>query len=212
MDKYALVLAGGEEVNKEVIFDHIKNADLIIGADKGAETAYKYNFNVDLIVGDFDSININILNKFHTKIIEYPKEKDKTDLELVLDYIVEEGYKKIIILNALGNRIDHTLGNLFLLEKYSGQDIKIIDNNSEAFVINETEVIVKNRKNYILSIIPISEKLEIEKLLGVKYPLSDKIVKRGSSLCISNLIKEEKCLISIKKGKAFIIITKIMEE
>ncbi len=212
MDKYALVLAGGDEVEKNLLAKYIKGSDFVVGADKGAETAYKYNFDIDLVVGDFDSINPEILSEFTGKIIRYPIEKDKTDLELALDIIIEKKYNNIIILNALGNRLDHTMGNLFLLEKFKNKNIKIIDNNSETFLINENKISLKNKKNHSLSIIPISEFIQIERLTGVKYSLENQTVNRGSTLCVSNIIKDRECLISISRGRAFIIITKNMEE
>ncbi len=212
MDKYALVLAGGDEVDKNLLSRYIKESDFVIGADKGAETAYKYNFNIDLLVGDFDSINPEILNEFKNKIRRYPVEKDKTDLELALDIIVEKKYNNIVILNALGSRLDHTLGNLFLLEKFKNINIKIVDNNSETFLVNEDEILLKNTYNHILSIVPVSEFIQVEKLTGVKYPLENKTVNRGSTLCISNIVIDRECLISISRGRAFIIITNNMEE
>lgn len=212
MNNYALILAGGEEVGEKTVLKYAEKANFIIGADKGAETAYRYKFDLDLVVGDFDSINSEILNHFNTEIIEYPKEKDKTDLELAIDILEKKGYKNIIIINALGNRIDHTLGNVFLLEKYPKINIRIIDNISETFLVNKNEIVLRNKIGYILSIIPISKNIEIENLTGVKYPLQNKKVERGSSLCISNLIEERECLISIKKGRAFMIITKNMED
>lgn len=212
MDKYALILAGGDEVDKNLLARYIKESDFVIGADKGAETAYKYNFNIDLVVGDFDSIDPDILNEFKNKTIRYPIEKDKTDLELALDILIEKKYTKIIILNALGSRLDHTLGNLFLLEKFNNKNIRIIDNNSEAFLTKEDKIVLKNKENHILSIVPISEFIQIDTLAGVKYPLKNKTVNRGSTLCISNIINDKECLISISLGRAFIIITKNMEE
>jgi len=212
MDKYALILAGGDEVGKSLIARYIKESDFVIGADKGAETAYKYNFKIDLVVGDFDSIDQDILKEFKSKIRRYPIEKDKTDLELAIDIIIEKKYNNIIILNALGSRLDHTMGNLFLLEKFKNINIKIIDNHSETFLVNEKEVVLKNKNNHILSIVPVSEFIQVKKLTGVKYPLVNKTVNRGSTLCISNIVNDKECLISISVGRAFIIITNNMEE
>ncbi|MFO7887513.1 MAG: thiamine diphosphokinase [Eubacteriales bacterium] len=212
MDKYVLIIAGGELVDKDVIYKYVENADFIIGADKGAEMAYEYDFKLDLLIGDFDSIDENILGKLDTEILKYPKEKDKTDLELSLDYVLKKEYKSVKILNALGNRLDHTIGNVFLMEKYNNLDIKIIDNNTEVFLLNEKEIILENKIDYILSIVPITKSIEIKSLQGTKYKLKDEKINRGSTLCISNLIKKRQCLISIKKGRALIIITKNMED
>jgi thiamine pyrophosphokinase len=104
------------------------------------------------------------------------------------------------------------MGNLFLLEKYEDLDIRIIDNFTEIFIMKNNKVVIEDRRDYILSIIPINKKIRIEKLKGVKYPLDKKDVKRGSTLCISNIINQRECLISISEGKAFIIITNNMED
>ncbi len=212
MDKYVLVLAGGKEVSKKTLMNYAEKAELVIGVDKGAETAFKHNVKVDLLIGDFDSIDKKLLSSNSIKKIKYPVEKEKTDLELALDYISERNYENVLILSALGNRIDHTLGNIFLLERYKFRDIKIIDDISEIFILDEKDLILKNKKGFLLSIIPVSRKIEIEKIEGVKYSLGNRIVERSSTLCISNLINKEICCMSIKTGKAFIVITKNMEE
>jgi len=132
--------------------------------------------------------------------------------DMFSDIIIEKKYNNIIILNALGSRLDHTMGNLFLLEKFKNINIKIIDNHSETFLVNEKEVVLKNKNNHILSIVPVSEFIQVKKLTGVKYPLVNKTVNRGSTLCISNIVNDKECLISISVGRAFIIITNNMEE
>lgn len=38
----AVIISGGKEPSKDLLFREVKDADIIIGADKGCEVLYKY--------------------------------------------------------------------------------------------------------------------------------------------------------------------------
>ena len=62
----AVIISGGKEPSKDILFKEIKDANLIIGADKGCEVLYKYNITPDYILGDFDSADANIINSLES--------------------------------------------------------------------------------------------------------------------------------------------------
>jgi thiamine pyrophosphokinase len=49
------------------------------------------------------------------EIQQHSRDKDETDLELALHYACTSGYREILVVGALGGRLDQTLGNLSLL-------------------------------------------------------------------------------------------------
>lgn len=51
------------------------------------------------------------------KFVQYPKAKDYTDTQMVLEWILSEGASEITILGATGGRLDHFLSNLNILMK-----------------------------------------------------------------------------------------------
>jgi thiamine pyrophosphokinase len=67
---------------------------------------------------------------------------------------------------------------------------------------------INNKKNYFVSIIPITDIIVGITLIGFKYPLNDVNVKRGSTLCISNQIANDKGKIILQSGTALAFISK----
>ncbi len=66
--------------------------DLIIAADGGVRNSLLYGIQPDIVIGDLDSISEEekeLLSGASTHFITYPRDKDQTDLELALDYAVQ---------------------------------------------------------------------------------------------------------------------------
>src|SRR5665648_270145 len=100
MDSNCLIITGGENVKKDTLFKIASQNSFIICVDKGGEIAYKNSIKIDVILGDFDSIDKKVLEKLNAKIVKFPVDKDFTDTELAISYAVELGFKNITIINA----------------------------------------------------------------------------------------------------------------
>jgi len=89
------------------------------------------------------------------------------------------------------------------MEKY--KNLVFLQENEEIFYA-EKSFILKNKKEYEFSIIPISEKVEKLTLKGFKFE-TDKIdVKRESSRLVSNVILENEASVEFENGKLIIIL------
>lgn len=207
--KNAIVFSGG------VVNDLIQTASLIpedafvVCADSGVYNCEKLKYKANIIVGDFDSSVLEEVKKLtcakNAQIIKLNPEKDDTDTEHCLDILVRDGYTKIYLIGGIGSRMDHTLGNVFLMEKYHklGTDVVVINENNIIHFLSEATIeLSKNQMNYV-SVIPL-EDVEISNK-GFKYPLNDEILYRYSSRGISNEISSDKGIITITKGSALII-------
>lgn len=206
----ALIVGNGCDINKSLI--ESLNIDYVICADGGLEKVKKLGLIPNLILGDFDSVDPKVLEEYKNLNIEtvtYPSEKDYTDMELAISHAVKIGFKDIILIGASGTRLDHTMANLMLIERYhkKGINIKILDNNNSIQSVTNT-LIIPFKKSHYVSVIPISENIEGLTLEGFKYPLSNVNVERGSTLCISNELIENEGVIKINKGSAFVFISK----
>lgn len=207
-----LIIGSGSNIDKDIFESENSDIEYVICADGGLEKTESLNLIPDIIIGDLDSVNKLVLKKYldmNVDLIKYPAEKNYTDMELAIEYAVDKGVKDIILIGASGTRLDHTIANIMLIERYFKQGIKmkIIDNNNTVQIVtNNMEI--KNKKNYNVSIIPITDSIEGITLQGFKYPLNDVIVKRGSTLCVSNIITDEKGIIKLNKGTALVFISK----
>ncbi|WP_312831470.1 thiamine diphosphokinase [Sedimentibacter saalensis] len=208
----ALIIANGDDVDK-TSFENM-SIDYVICADGGLEKAEKLQVVPDLILGDFDSVHGDVLEKYKksSEIMKYPAEKDFTDMELSIEIAVKKGFRDIVLVGATGGpRLDHSLANMMLLEKYYkfGINIIIIDNNNKIQIISDNcNMLLENKRETFVSLIPLTEEINGLTLDGFKYPLDRVVVKRGSTLCVSNEIISDKGRIILERGTALLFISR----
>ena len=116
--KRIIIFANGElpDSNKALLLLHAD--DYIICADGGTRHAVTLAVQPDLIIGDMDSLEkgqLEKLQKSGVSIELYPRDKNETDLELAINRAIELKPTQIIIIAALGGRLDQTLANITLL-------------------------------------------------------------------------------------------------
>lgn len=207
-----LIVSGGnleEKLFKEINLNN--EFDYIIASDRGLEIIDKFNMTPDYIIGDFDSLDKRILNKYinnkNTIIKKLNPEKDYTDTHMAIKLAIELESKEITILGAIGTRIDHTIANIHVLKETLDKSIecKVIDKRNEIQLINR-KTILKTDKNYkYISLIPLTTKVEGITLKGFKYPLSNATLEIGHSIGVSNEQIEEYAEINFKKGILILI-------
>lgn len=80
MQQKAVVLLNTRIKNQKKLNELLQNADIIICANGGIKNLFNLNYEPDIILGDFDSVDREILEKFKkkSKLIKYPEVKDKT--------------------------------------------------------------------------------------------------------------------------------------
>ena len=209
--KYVIFLNGEYKYSQEFMDKLVSENTVCFCADGGTNFAFKYGKIPKAIVGDLDSIEKKVLEYYKSKnvlIKKFPKDKDFTDFELILKEInkISENknfVEKIFVVGGLGKRIDMTLSNLFIMEKY--KNLVFLQENEEIFYA-EKSFVLKNKEECEFSIIPISEKVEKLTLKGFKFE-TDKIdVKRESSRLVSNVICRDEASVEFESGKMIIIL------
>lgn len=208
-----LIVAGGN-IQDEFACEVIKNGgfELITAADSGMDFLYRNHLTPDIIVGDFDSANINALYYFRENTrIEFwqlNREKDETDTEFAVHDAISRGMTKITILGGTGNRLDHMLGNIQLLGIGLENDvaIEIIDEHNRVRMIDKPVCISKKEQfGDFVSLIPYSKTVEHVTLTGFKYNLTDDTMGGFGSLGISNEIVGDVAEISFEGGIMLVV-------
>ncbi|MBC7961079.1 MAG: thiamine diphosphokinase [Vallitaleaceae bacterium] len=185
-------------------------ADKILCADGGAQPLFEAKIIPDVLLGDFDSISSEVFNFFinqGVKVVRFNCEKDQTDTEIALDYAINLGATDIVLLGGTGTRLDHTLANIMILEKYCRLAIcKIIDPHNEIEVLQGIQTTQFEKQNFkYISLIPLSKKVLGVTTQGLKYPLKDATLLRKESFGISNEIIEDPCTLQMSKGTMVVI-------
>lgn len=206
-----LIITGGT-VNKTFLknFVNNNNYDYIIGVDKGAEYLYEASLRPDLILGDFDSADHQVIDKFYrdtsVEVRSFIAEKDETDTHLAIIEAIHMGSSHIDILGGIGTRMDHTLANLHILmiplEK--GVICRIINENNMISLIDSSIHLRKNDYKY-LSLIPLTNTVSGITTKGLKYELDGYTMNKGVSIGISNELLDNEVTISICEGILIII-------
>lgn len=208
-----LIVSGGN-VEEDILNQINEEFDYIIASDKGLEALDKINMDPNYIIGDFDSIDKKILQKYINNkniiIKELNPEKDYTDTHMALKLAIELESTHITILGAIGTRIDHTIANIHILKETLDNNIecKIIDSRNEIQLINKKTILDLDKKYKYISLIPLTTKTEGITLKGLKYSLENASLEIGHSIGVSNEQIEDYAEIDIKKGMLILIKSK----
>lgn len=191
-----LIILNGECKDFTFLKKLSEECDYIICADGGFLHAEKAGITPDLVLGDFDSC----FEPKGIKTLKFPKDKDLTDGEIAVIEAKKIKSDKIILSCALGGRPDQELGNYMLLDN----GIEIKEPFGDIYGISDKTVTL-NEKGKTFSIIPVND--SVISLSNVKYPLTHKEIKWGSSLTLSNEFTENNAVIEVK-GHILIFINK----
>ncbi len=205
MKNKIVIIAKGTINNINFHKNLLKDVDIIICADGGVNNAKKIGVTPDFIIGDLDSADSSILDFYKntkTKVIK-DTNQDKTDLELALSLAESLDPHEILILGAIGDRIDHTLANILCLNKIKpGIKAQIIDDKNTVELVDKKIDIVGN-KDDIVSVIPLTDVSGLS-YTGLKWLVSDKHTKFGW-FGISNRLTQNNATISLSEGKLLVI-------
>jgi thiamine pyrophosphokinase len=118
MSSKTVILANGQFPENEIPRSFLNNAEVIVCCDGAAVTLVQYGLEPSAILGDCDSIDDEIINRYADRIYK-DDDQETNDLTKAVKWCSEKGYKDIVILGATGKREDHTLGNISLLAEYA---------------------------------------------------------------------------------------------
>jgi thiamine pyrophosphokinase len=213
MAKRAVLFANGEMPQVALILPYLRPDDYYIAVDGGLRYLRNLYKTPGLLVGDLDSISAVEVEGAVAQGIEvqrYPVDKDETDLELALLAAVEKGYEEILIIAALGGRLDQTLGNLALLSLsfLAGAKVTIEDGTEEVFLIRESAVINGNPGD-VVSLIPHQGEVKGVETRDLKYPLNRETLFVEKSRGISNVMLTDQAVVTIEAGLLLCIHTRI---
>lgn len=207
--KRAIIFYNGDLSDLTNAKKYIKPGDYIICADGGARHALTLGIKPDIILGDFDSLALDLQQSLKGKAIEwiaYDREKDETDSELALQHAMEKGYSTILLFGIFGTRIDHMLTNIFALDYLSKihADVTIIEGNQEIRVITD-HIEIHGKEGDLISLLPLKGTVKKVTTKNLHYPLTEEDLLFGYSRGISNVMTKSTAEVTIERGTLLII-------
>ncbi len=164
------IVCGGVISDFEKTGARIDKGAPTICADGGYAHIEKLGLKAEVVLGDFDSFDKSQLRE-QDNVIVFPARKDFTDSEIAVQYAIEHGYTDLVLIGALGGRLDHALGNLHLLAyaHENGVRATIVDVNTQVWYETAGRQ-VQGKAGDILSIVPLNRQGRYT-LRGLEYPL-----------------------------------------
>jgi thiamine pyrophosphokinase len=187
----ALIIANGASCSSELLGQLLEWSPIVIVLDNAIDRVLQLDIKVDVLLGDFDTINPEIYKEkqYPLEIVHTPNQ-DKTDLEKAFDYLIEKNHKAVNVIWATGKRADHTITNITTLANYRNKlKIVILDDHSKIFLLpNKFEKWYT--KSTPISLIPIGKVEEIV-TQNLKYPLTNETLTLGYRTGSSNEVLQD---------------------
>jgi thiamine pyrophosphokinase len=219
----AIVLADGA-VPERTVLDAAwpgwaADVGLVIAADGGARNARALGLHVGRWVGDGDSIDADELTALEASgvpIERLPTAKDASDTEVALLVAIERA-DEIVLLGALGGeRLDHGLANLGLLQHPSVERnrVELYDEHGARIRLlraadEPASVTLDGRVGDLVSLLPVGETADGVTTEGLGYPLVDEPLRLGSSRGLSNVKTAPRATVTLRKGRLLVIETPV---
>ena len=203
------VIVGGADIsNYDRIIAYIKSDDFVIFCDSGLKHMEKLAVKPSLIVGDFDSHENPHLD---VETIVLPCEKDDTDTVFAVKEAIKRGYKEFLLIGVIGARLDHTLGNVYILEYLDqlGYKGRIVDDFSDMELVKDTPVLIDDSYSYF-SVLNITGTLQDITIENAKYPLQNAAIQSGYQYGISNEVLPGKTA-KITVGEGSVLLIKVFK-
>lgn len=179
--------------------------DYVIAADRGFDSLLAYGVVPDLAVGDFDSLGHR---PSHPNVIQLPAEKDDTDMLFALRKGLELGYRRFVLLGGVGGRLEHTLGNLQLLDWLASR-------GAQGFLAGEKTVATAIRDGArlsfpssmsgFLSVFCNSGAAEGVTLSNLKFPLEGAALSSDFPMGVSNEFLGQPATVSVERGSLLLV-------
>lgn len=210
-----VIVVGGDQTGVAALLGTYTEGYRFIGADRGALTLAEALPHFDVAIGDFDSVSsaeLELIKAKSTRFMVLPAQKDETDTEAALAYAITAYQpEEIIVLGALGGRLDHLMSNLWLghhpLFKDSAAKIVIQDEqNTLRFFQPGNHQLTKDADKKYLSFISLTPVKKLT-LCDVAYPLEEKDYAHPVAL-VSNEFTQDKMTFSFEEGLLAVIQSK----
>jgi len=208
----AVVLINGTISDYKGFVRWLNDEDYFIAADGGARHALALGRRLDAVVGDLDSLEADLVAQFAADgvaIERHPVTKAQTDLELAIEFALRQGASEILLMGAVGDRLDQTLANLLILaQREWPARLTLVEGNQLAQLVWPGQTVsLQAGIGDTVSALPLSDAVTGITYTGMRYPLANATLHLGSTRGISNEVAAQPATVTIATGCLLIIQT-----
>ena len=196
-----VILAKGDYPTHPIPLRILKDSKTIICCDGAVNNLENIGKVPDFIIGDMDSISVDLKDKYADIIISM-SDQAENDLRKAINWAEENNVTNAAIVGASGKRDDHSLANIFTLLQYPSKLEMTIYTDYGKFSVVKGEQKFDSFKGQQVSLFSADQNIEITST-HLKYNLNN---KRLSNLYCGSLNESlnEVFTISISPGKILV--------
>ena len=182
----------------------VPDGGTVIAADGGLDRAAALGLEVDVLVGDLDSVSSAALARAEsagTRIVRHPVAKDATDLELALDEALALGARRVLVIASAGGRLDHLAASLLLLgaDRYAELELDALVGDALVHVVRSARTL-HGTPGELLTLLPLGDGAEGVTTSGLEYPLDGETLGPGSTRGVSNVFTSAEARVTLAEG------------
>jgi len=206
-----VIFANGTLNQPNLLRQQLSSTDRIFCADGGTHNALALGLIPEAIIGDLDSLSSDLISRLEGQgvtIHSHPTRKDQTDLELAFEVAIAEQPDEIMLVTALGGRLDQMLANILLLTRpdYISVQLTLVDGPHWAVLVrSHRSVTVTGQPGDTLSLVPLTPTVTRVNFSGVEWPLEEATLLLGSTWSISNVLVGRQATVQIGEGLVLLV-------
>ncbi|KAH9258327.1 thiamine pyrophosphokinase [Batrachochytrium salamandrivorans] len=194
--KVLLVLNNSECVGREMLLEFWRACPTRVCADGAANWLFEENLQPDILCGDLDSVDSNVLEYFRNQTCEIclDPDQDTTDMEKCLGRIsnltLGRDSLHVYVLGAFGGRFDHEMANINAAFAFTPKFARLVLLSKG----NVGEVLLGNFQHRLhfpvlgltCGLLPVLGPCMVRETQGLKYNLAMQQLQFGGLISSSN--------------------------
>lgn len=206
----AVVVIGGDPIDPDVL-TRLPEQRYVVAVDSGLDEAMRLGVAPDVVIGDMDSVSSEALERSAATGVEqilHPTDKDATDLELALDHVCDEGYRRATLFGGYGGRMSHFLGNALVLAapKFAGMALEWhVGRTTVTVVWPGTPLTIDGDAGDLVSLLAVGGDAGAVTTTGLRWPLTAAQLATGSTRGISNEMVAARATVAIGGGALLVL-------
>ncbi len=124
-------------------------------------------------------------------------------------YAAKQPATHIRLFSALGDRLDQTLSNIYLLAlaPLRTLDVRVVAGKQEAWLAYPGETIIEGERGDTVSLIPIAGEAAGIRTEALYYPLRDETLTFGPARGVSNVMQADRATVHLSSGVLLVVHT-----
>jgi len=202
------VLCDGPAPSPALLDYWLAGADLFVCCDAAGWPHEALPRRPDAVIGDFDTLAGRVIaGGGPTRWLRDPAQ-DTTDSEKALLWLVAQKVDEAVLLGATGDRLDHTLFNCGLVERFAGRlRVCLTDAQHDCVRVGPGEEVAWDlRAGTLFSLLPLAGPATGVAVANALWPLEKTTIRTAGPATVSNRVLDPPLRIAVTGGSLLVTV------